>query len=108
MAAKDTELRGAFLQARKRMTCFEQEVADEPWKLNHLEVERLHAFEDTLQFGVAIFDLFISIDERIRLAFFSGALKHDPEHTAQVRGLFEWWLRPCKAVEKELLKFEQS
>lgn len=87
------------------MQLFEEEVAGEDWKKNHEEAMQCFAFEETLKFGISLFDSIILLDEKLR----DVMLAHGTSDRTLIntpKDLLEWWLKPCRDVERALGAFE--
>lgn len=85
------------------------ELYEESWKTDHEEVKRvLWRFEDKLAVGLALFkvihDRYWSWRDRI----ISGIENYDPEEEQEAKVRFIWWLRPCKAVTRQLDQLEKK
>lgn len=92
----------AFVQ--RRIDLFEQDV--EEWKKDHDEANRCWEFEQMLKFGIEVYNLLIEVDEQVRLEIARSGREFTPKLAENLRGLFQWWLRPCERVEARLAEFE--
>lgn len=96
-----------FKQVGDRIRTFQNEVETEPWKQEHLEAMACLSFESTLKFGLDIYEALHKVDTAVRGVILSDG-KCDKEKTLKgLRLLFEWWLKPCGRVEKDLIAFEK-
>jgi len=90
-------------RTEKRLRLFEHEV--EEWKRDHDEAMECFDLERTLCLGIFIYDTLIKLDEEVRVGFLKGTAPFDPQYEKDIEALFEWWLKPCEAVEEKLRKF---
>lgn len=97
---------GGYEQARERLRVFAHEVEAELWKRDHDEAMRCLSFEQTLSYGVAVFDLIIKLDEVGSEAVLEEDAAMVESFHASIRALLKWWLQPCAFIESELEAFE--
>jgi hypothetical protein len=102
MTTKQFRRPGFPTQAEGRLRLFEEEVSREPWKVDHDEAMRCMALEETLQFGVQLYDHLVKLDEATRATTLAASAPDAAECVKLIRNLFEWWLRPGVALEREI------
>jgi len=97
-------------RATRDVRTFRCDVQGEPWKKQHEEALRCFELEDTLERGVNLFKLLVWLDEALRLA-----MARSPSKTTELLPLlrrledvFQYWLKPCDAVEQVIQQFESS
>jgi hypothetical protein len=81
---------------------------EESWKADYEQAQQFWAFQENLQIGIAIFGAIQNLYEIWRQQVSQGLVKFSEEDEKEIRGRFEWWLRPCGEVEQPLRFFEKE
>ena len=81
---------------------------DESWKLDHDRAMECHAFEDWLEYGLALLGLIRRIDQRYRDRLRSGEATISHEFVESIQHLYETWYSPCGKLLEMLAQFERE
>ncbi len=81
---------------------------EESWKAEHEQAMQFWVFQEKLRIGIVIFQAIYNLYEIWRQQVSQGLVKFSEEDEKEIRGRFEWWLRPCGEVEQALRFFEKE
>lgn len=84
------------------------EAYGESWRLEHEEVKRCWAFEDTLAVGLSLFKLINARHRTWHHRLITGLEKYDPADEEAIKDRYRWWLRPSDQVMERLNQLERD
>ena len=93
-------------QAQGRITLLRSEVDREPWAIDHKVAMACISLEETLRFGIDVYEALHRMDEGLRDAAIKGEIPYTPELAKFTKDLFKSWLEASAKVEDAIRKFE--
>lgn len=79
----------------------------ETWKVDHDAAMRCRDLESLLRKGVMFFYAIRTADESWSEQVQDGKVKYSAQHVRDIRSAYEWWLKPCEAVNAMIQRMEQ-
>src|SRR5438552_3283842 len=81
---------------------------DESWKLNYVRAMESQAFEDWLEYGLALLAFIRRLDQRYRERVQAGTLPMSHDIAEGIHRLYETWYSPCGKLVELLAQFERE